>query len=85
VTILEALAFGLSIVATRWRGIPELLAGSEAHLIDNQDPSSVADSLEELAMMDTAISSRKVFLEGYRVERFVGNFQNAIATIAERP
>jgi len=85
VTILEALAFGLSIVATRWRGIPELLAGSEARLIDNQDPSSVADSLEELAMIDTAISSRKVFLEGYRVERFVGNFQNAIATIAEPP
>jgi glycosyltransferase involved in cell wall biosynthesis len=85
VTVLEALAFGLSIVATRWRGIPELLAGSEAHLIDDQNPATIAHSLEELAMIETATSSRKVFLEGYRVERFVGNFQNAIAAIAERP
>jgi glycosyltransferase involved in cell wall biosynthesis len=83
VTILEALAFGLSIVATRWRGIPELLAGSEAQLIDNQDPASVADSLEKLAMMESAISSRKVFFENYRLERFVDNLQKAIATIAE--
>jgi glycosyltransferase involved in cell wall biosynthesis len=83
VTILEALAFGLSIVATRWRGIPELLAGSEARLVDNQDPSTVADSLEELAMMEAATSSRKVFLASYHLERFTSNLRNAIATIDE--
>ena len=70
---------------TRWRGIPDLLAGSEAHLIDDQNPTTIAHSLEELAIVDAALSSRKVFLEGYRVERFVGNFWNAIATIAKRP
>ena len=76
--ILEALAFGLSIIATRWRGIPDLLTGSDARLIGNQDPIAIADALEELLKADVAAINRRVFLSQYSVDKFISRITQAL-------
>lgn len=47
--VIEAMGMGLPVVATSWRGIPELLeAGKTGYLIDVKDNIALADQVEEL-------------------------------------
>lgn len=50
VTVMEAMASGLPVIATRIRGIvPDLLeSGVNGIVLDNDDPDTVADVIEEL-------------------------------------
>jgi glycosyltransferase involved in cell wall biosynthesis len=48
--VIEAMAAGLPVVATRWRGIPDLvIEGETAILVDRAEPQPVADALVALA------------------------------------
>lgn len=51
VTVMEAMASGLPVIATCIRGIvPDLLeSGVNGIVLDNDDPSTVADAIEGLA------------------------------------
>lgn len=79
VTIIEALAFGLPIVATRWRGIPELVSGSEGRLIDGQASGAVADALEEIMRIGISRNNRGVFLERYCLDKYLEGLKQALA------
>jgi glycosyltransferase involved in cell wall biosynthesis len=81
VTIIEALAFGLPVVATRWRGIPDLLAGSEARLIDDQDPKAIANALKDLLNAETWTMNRKLFLDNYSLDKYVDGLKCAFAKL----
>ena len=84
VTIIEALAFGLPIVATRWRGIPELLAGSEGRLIDGQEPGAVADALEATMKIGISRNNRGVFLERYCLNKYLEGLKQALTLALNR-
>lgn len=50
VVLLEAMAYGLPIVATAWRGIPSIVTdGETGFLVATRDPEAVADRLATLA------------------------------------
>lgn len=50
VVLLEAMAYGLPIVATRWRGIPSIVTdGETGFLVATRDPEAVAERLAALA------------------------------------
>jgi colanic acid/amylovoran biosynthesis glycosyltransferase len=49
VTLLEAMAHGVPVVASTIGGIPELLEGDAGLLVPPQDPSALADALARLA------------------------------------
>ncbi len=50
VVLLEAMAYGLPIVATRWRGIPSIVDDEvTGFLVTPRDPEPVADRLQSLA------------------------------------
>ncbi|WP_170518249.1 glycosyltransferase family 4 protein [Ruegeria atlantica] len=54
-SILEAMANGCAIVATRYRSIPDQVkSGETGFLIDGQDPHRLADTLQECARADIA-------------------------------
>ena len=58
VVLVEALSYGLPIVATRWRGIPDIVPDGECGLlVPIQDASSVAIALERL-LCDPALRRR---------------------------
>ena len=47
--LLEAMSFALPVVATRWRGIPDIVDhGTNGFLVDVRDAAAIADRLEEL-------------------------------------
>jgi glycosyltransferase involved in cell wall biosynthesis len=81
VTIIEALAFGLPVVATRWRGIPELVAGAEARIVNDQDPETIANALQELIDTRDSTKNRNVFLERYCLDKHLAALEKAFATI----
>lgn len=50
IVLIEALAFGLPVVSTRWRGIPQLLGGDGAAILcDIKSPAQYADAIENLS------------------------------------
>lgn len=51
VTVMEAMASGLPVIATRIRGVvPDLLkSGVNGIVLDNDEPATVADAIERLA------------------------------------
>jgi glycosyltransferase involved in cell wall biosynthesis len=51
--VVEAMAFGLPIVTTRWRSIPELFPGDYAGLVEIRSPDQIADALIRLATGET--------------------------------
>jgi glycosyltransferase involved in cell wall biosynthesis len=81
VTIIEALAFGLPIIATRWRGIPELLHGAEARLINNPDPVAIADALERIIDAGSSATNRDIFLKRYCLDKYLEGLKEALAAI----
>ncbi|MEI9959619.1 MAG: glycosyltransferase [Limisphaerales bacterium] len=49
VNLIEAMAFGLPIVTTRWRSLPEMFPAGYPGLISGQAPNEIADKLLFLA------------------------------------
>jgi glycosyltransferase involved in cell wall biosynthesis len=79
--ILEAMAFGMPILATRWRSVPDLFPDNYPGLVDIQVPDQIAGALFQLALRDDSDEFRRAFLEKYTAERFLGNLAAAIRSI----
>lgn len=79
IVLLEAMSFGLPVVATRWRGIPSIVEdGKSGFLIDIGDSGALADRLEAL-MRDPGLrksmgaEGRARFEREFTLEIFHGN------------
>ena len=81
VTIIESLAYGLPVIATRWRGIPEMLEGSGGRLVEGQDPQQIAGSVMELLRQPFDPRSRAVFLERFHIAQHMKNLRSAIESV----
>jgi glycosyltransferase involved in cell wall biosynthesis len=66
-SLIEAMAFGLPIVSTRWRGIPEMLPDNYAGLVEPHDPTAAARALIEVAQTEDGLRFRERFLERYQL------------------
>jgi glycosyltransferase involved in cell wall biosynthesis len=68
--LIEAMASGLPVVATRVGGVPEMCAdGGNARLVPPDDPGALAAALEELAT-DPALRERFAVESRRRAERY---------------
>lgn len=89
--LLEALSFGMPIVASRWRGIPDLLGkdGSCGTLVDVHSIRQISLALGRLATdFDLReLQSRQARLryeERFRLERFFASYDSAFSALAGR-
>ena len=79
-TILEAMSYGLPIVAPKVGGIPEVVQdGVEGFLIDSRDPSAFVKKLELLAKdrelrKRMSAAARKRAVENFSVERMTQHY-----------
>jgi len=68
VNLIEAMAFGLPILTTRWRSIPELFPPDYPGLVDIKSPEQVAKGLLSLLDTDIGESFRGVFQQQFTIE-----------------
>ncbi len=76
IVLVEAMSLGLPVVATRWRGIPEIVdEGKTGYLVETHDAAAVAERLEHL-QADPALreqlgaAGREKFARDFTVEKF---------------
>ena len=70
-SILEAMAFGLPVITTKWRAVPELLPENYPGVVESKSPAQIATALHELATRDDAEPFRKRFVQNYTLEKHV--------------
>jgi glycosyltransferase involved in cell wall biosynthesis len=75
--LLEAMAYGLPIVATDWRMIPEVLPPHYAGMVPAKDPRRLAQAIERLIFEDYDPSLRERFLRHFTAQTFGGNMKSA--------
>jgi glycosyltransferase involved in cell wall biosynthesis len=82
--IVEAMAFGMPVLASRWRSVPDLLPENYPGLVEIQAPDEIAAALFHLALRDDTELFRRTFLENYTIEKFLEKLSTAIKS-AEAP
>ena len=88
IVFLEAMAFGLPVVATRWRGIPSIVDdGETGFLVDIHDSDAVADRLARFTEDDRlwqrmSIAARSKFEREYTWPRHAARMRHALLATA---
>jgi glycosyltransferase involved in cell wall biosynthesis len=83
VNIIEALAYGLPIVTTHWRSLPEMLPHDHPGLVPVRSPRNVGKALLELMSRESGESLRAVFLERFTLEKHLAALATALHRIEE--
>ena len=84
--LVEAMAFGLTAVVSRWRSIPELLPPDHTGFVDIRSPQQIAEALIRLLACDSSEILRERFLEKFDLERYLSALAATIAEIqSEKP
>ena len=79
--LIEAMAFGLPLVTSRWRSIPEMLPPNYPGLVDIKSPGQVAESLVKLATLDLGGELRELFLSRFTLETHLASMAEAIRSV----
>lgn len=79
--VAEALAFGLPVITTRWRAVPDMLPGDYPGLVDIKSPKQIAEKLLFLCASDLAACSRDAFLRHFTLERHLTAMSEALRSV----
>ena len=78
VNLIEAMAFGLPILTTRWRSLPELFPPAYSGLVSARSPEQTADGLLTLMTRETGEGFRDIFLRSFTLERHLTSLAEAL-------
>ena len=81
VNLIEAMAFGLPILTTRWRSLPELFPAGYIGLVDARAPEQVADRLLALMSIKTGEVFRDIFLRNFTLDRYLSGLAEAFTQL----
>jgi len=76
--LVEALSFGLPIVTTKWRGIPEIVPEDLGDFAIPEDSKSLAEAILSSAKFSEFSELRNRYLEHYTLPTFASNFSSLI-------
>ena len=79
--LIEAMAYGLPIVTTRWRSLPEMLPPDYPGLVDPKSPEQIAGALRLMAASDFAAPLRDIFLRRFTLEQHLAGMAAAIRSV----
>ena len=77
VNLIEAMAFGLPVVTTRWRSLPEIFPSGYQGLVDVHSPEQIADALVQLITADGE-GLRATFLKNFTLENYLTGLATAL-------
>ena len=81
VNLIEAMAFGLPIVTTRWRSLPEMLPENYPGLVAGQLPEEIAGALLLLARQENGEQLRENFLAQFTLQQHLVRLAAAIRSV----
>lgn len=81
VSIIEALAYGLPVLLSRWRGLPEMVPPALAHLTDPRDPASLAQALPLLLQEGRFDQYRQCYLDRYSLASHCQRMKEAFLSL----
>jgi glycosyltransferase involved in cell wall biosynthesis len=82
VSLIEALAFDLPVVTTRWRALPDFFPEGYPGLVEPRAPVQVATAVELMMRQPPSVDFRRLFLEHYTEEKFISNLKAALVGLA---
>jgi glycosyltransferase involved in cell wall biosynthesis len=82
VNLIEAMAFALPVVTTRWRSLPELFPPGYPGLVDVHSPEQIADGLVESLTEDGEVL-RGIFLKNFTLESYLSGLANAFHNLEQ--
>ena len=83
VSLIEAMSFGLPIVTTRWRSLPEMLPPDYPGLVAPQSPHEVAVTLLHLISSESGERLRENYLAHFTLERYLSGLAQAICSLED--
>jgi glycosyltransferase involved in cell wall biosynthesis len=81
VNLIEAMAFGLPIVTTRWRSLPEMLPPDHPGLVNDQDPDAIAATILKVLAEKSGEQVRRHFQERFTLDRHLAALAAAIRSV----
>jgi glycosyltransferase involved in cell wall biosynthesis len=76
--VIEAMACGMTVVASEWRTIPELLTENYPGLVPPRSPDRIAQAILGLMAQPPAVALRQHFLAHFTVEQHLKKLAAAI-------
>lgn len=80
VNLIEALAYGLPVITTRWRSVPETLP-DDTGIVSPRNPDQIADALVHLMAQSYGDAFRQHFLNNFKIERHLEKLAAAFHSI----
>jgi len=81
--VVEAMAFGLPIITTRWRSIPEMFPTDYPGLVTIKSPEIIAAALLNLLPQETGEVFRQIFLARFTLEAHLTKLAEALVTVEQ--
>jgi glycosyltransferase involved in cell wall biosynthesis len=82
VNLIEAMAYGLPIVTTRWRSLPELFPAGYTGLVDVRSPEQIATGLIE-SLTEDGEMLRGLFLKNFTLESYLSGLASAFHSLEQ--
>lgn len=81
VNLIEAMAFGLPIVTTRWRSLPEMLPPNYPGLVDDQDPDKLAAAMIAVLETRSGETVHRHFTSTFVLDRHLADLAAALQSV----
>ena len=81
VNLIEAMAFGLPILTTRWRSLPELLPPGYRCLVDIRSPEQIGDAFITSLTTEAPESFRQMFQRQFTLEKYLAGLAEAFHAV----
>ena len=78
IVLIEAMAWGLHIVTSQWRAIPDLFPNGFNGLVPVRSPKAIAEAIERNLGSETAHNLRDWFLSKYTAEQCLAAIKRAL-------
>ena len=81
VNLIEAMAFGLPIVTTRWRSLPEMLPPNYPGLVNGQDAAEIAAAILNVLAVKSGELARAHFTANFTIARHLAMLAEALHSV----
>ncbi len=83
VNLIEAMAFGLPIITTRWRSLPEMLPPDYPGLVADQDPDALARAILKLLAAKSGEQAREHFTTHFTLSGHIAALAAALLSVED--